>query len=128
MDSKTINIIAVDDETDLQVLFKHFFRKEIKSKKVHLSFASSASECIELLDKVDLDTRLNRICVLTDVNMPGTSGVELSEKINKEYPQIEIYLITAYSKTDLSGLDAISYKEIITKPINFEDLKYTLNL
>lgn len=128
MNTETINIIAVDDETDLQVLFKHFFRKEIKTNKINFSFASSASECLDQLKEVDSNGQSSRICVLTDINMPGTTGVELSKRLNSEYPEIEIYLISAYSEEDLFGLDAISYKEIITKPINFENLKHTLNL
>lgn len=122
-----LHIIAVDDEKDLNVLFKHFFRNEIKSNKLLLNFADNAKQCLELLANIDRDTR---VIVLTDINMPDVSGIELTKQINQTYPNVEVFLVTAYEKDhiDKSLNDKIQINGIIHKPIDFNRLKSDINL
>lgn len=115
-----IDLIAVDDECDLQVVFKHFFKEEVESNFINLYFSSSAQQCLDILAKLE-DT--SNAIVITDVNMPNLSGVELSSIINKNYPLVKIYLLTAYNKNNIQGIEDLKIDGFIQKPINFYDLK-----
>ncbi len=68
-----INVIAVDDEMDAKILFEHFFRKEVQDELVNLTFVQSADKCLDALSSVDSQNTV----VVTDINMPGTSGIQL---------------------------------------------------
>lgn len=127
MQEQKINLIAVDDEKDLNVLFKHFFRKEIKNNQLELYFADNAEQCMGLLKKINLNYRT---IVLSDINMPDTNGIELTKMINKDYVQVEVFLITAYQKSHIQDKldDSIHIKGLIHKPIDFTNLKFDIGL
>ncbi len=127
MQSSKINLIAVDDEKDLNILFQHFFRNEIKQDLLDLSFAHDAEQCMKLLTEINTS---NRIIVLSDINMPDINGIELTKMINKDYPNVEVYLITAYQKDHIQDkiADTIQIKGIIHKPIDFQTLKFDIGL
>ena len=114
-----INLIAVDDEQDVKVLYQHFFSKEIESNTIQLFFESSGSDCLNLLPKLEGD-----IVVLTDINMPNMTGIELLEKIENKFPNVKVILVSAYDKShyegELSKFDVVDY---ISKPVNFIKLK-----
>lgn len=122
--SDVIHIIAVDDEDDMNVLFKHFFRNEIKQNIITLSFAASAKECLKILE----DNEHKNIKVITDINMPDTNGIVLASKIREFYPWIEIYIVSAYSKQDVQIILNDENIQYIPKPINFNELKKIIKL
>lgn len=120
-----INIIAVDDELDAKILFEHFFRKEIKDQKVNLNFVQSAKDCLELLQNSDSSDTL----VVTDINMPDTDGIKLSEQINQDFPEVKIFLVSAYdAQSQLDYIKHLKIAEYITKPVDFSDLKEKIGL
>jgi two-component system, response regulator, stage 0 sporulation protein F len=116
-----MKILIVDDEKDVEILFRQKFRKEIKSKTIELEFAFSGQEALELLNK---ENPPKVVYVFSDINMPGMTGLELLEKIKSKYPEINVSMISAYG--DSENYDrAISSgaKEFFTKPVDFISLK-----
>ena len=116
-----MKILVVDDERDVEMLFRQKFRKEIRSGFVELEFAFSGQEAMELLHNSQPPDVLY---IFSDINMPGMSGLELLEQVKNEFPQIQVSMISAYGD-DENYQKAINSgaKEFFTKPINFESLR-----
>lgn len=113
--------MVVDDERDVQMLFKQKFRRELKQNQITLDFAFSAEEALEYLqDKLTHCL----VLVLADINMPGMNGLELLKIIKERFPNLKVFMITAYDDED-NYLIARNYgaDEYITKPIEFDKLK-----
>lgn len=116
-----MRIIVVDDEQDIQLLFKQQFRKEIKNNQVQLDFAFSAEEALQYLEgKLTSCVAL----VLADVNMPGMNGLEMLKIIKTTFPTLKVFIITAYDD-EHHYLTAREYgaDDYIIKPIEFNKLK-----
>ncbi len=115
-----MNIMVVDDEQDITLLFKQKFRKEIRQKKLEFSFVFSAEDALNCL-KQDEN---HLILILADINMPGMNGLELLKIIKDHYPDIKVFMVTAYGD-DYNYQTAIKYgaDDYLTKPIQFEHLK-----
>ncbi len=116
-----MKILIVDDEKDVQWLFEKRFRKEQRSGEFDMHFAYSGEETLVLLKQKEMaDLKL----VLTDINMPGMSGIELLKTIKKEYPQLPVIVITAYddAKNRLAAYRN-GANDYINKPIDFVKLK-----
>lgn len=114
-------IIVVDDEQDCQLLFKQQFRKEIKNNQVQLYFAFSAEEALHYLQ----DQLTDYIpIILADINMPGMNGLEMLKIIKATFPNLKVFMITAYDDEN-NYLTAVKYgaDAYITKPIEFNKLK-----
>lgn len=120
-----MKILVVDDERDVEMLFRQKFRKEIRKGDVVLEFAFSGKEALELLHNSQPPDVLY---IFSDINMPGMSGLELLEQVKKEFPQIQVSMISAYGD-DENYQKAINSgaKEFFTKPINFESLRAEVN-
>jgi len=117
----TMRILVVDDEKDVELLFRQKFRKEIKNKSLELVFAFSGKEALEMLEK---SVPPKVIYIFSDINMPGMTGLELLEKVKGKYPQIKVSMISAYGDTDNYNKAIESgAKEFFTKPIDFKSLK-----
>ncbi|MBB6326667.1 DNA-binding NtrC family response regulator [Algoriphagus iocasae] len=116
-----MNILIVDDETDVEILFRQKFRKEIKSGMMTLSFAFSGQEALDFLGQ---DNPPLVVYVFSDINMPGMTGLELLKKIKERYPQINVSMISAYGDSENyeKAIDS-GAKEFFTKPIDFDFLK-----
>ncbi|NGP77840.1 response regulator [Balneolaceae bacterium YR4-1] len=116
-----MKILVVDDERDVEMLFRQKFRKEIRSGFIELEFAFSGQEAMELLHNSQPPDVLY---IFSDINMPGMSGLELLEQVKKEFPDIQVSMISAYGD-DENYQNAINAgaKEFFTKPINFESLR-----
>lgn len=120
-----MKILVVDDEEDVQPLFIQRFRKEIKSGEMAFTFALSGEEAMTYLEKNHSEV----ILILSDINMPGMSGLELLKNIRSTYekPPPVVMMITAYG-------DAENYKQsmelgandFLTKPLDFHNLKEKL--
>ena len=116
-----MKILIVDDEKDVETLFRQKFRKEIKNKELHLDFAFSGKEAMEILCKKDPP---DVVYVFSDINMPGMTGLELLEKIKRRFPKITVSMISAYGDSENYNKAIKSgAKQFFTKPINFESLK-----
>lgn len=119
--SKPVKVLVVDDEQDVEMLFKLQFRKEIRSGVLELKFAFSGSDALNILKSGEAP---EIIYMFSDINMPGMSGIELLESVKKEYPEINVSMISAYG--DINNYrNAVSSgaKEFFTKPIDFDKLR-----
>jgi CheY-like chemotaxis protein len=122
-----MKILVVDDERDIQTLFEQRFRKEIRNRQVEFEFAFSGEEALKYLNLHDQEA----VLILSDINMPGMSGLELLSRIKRMHhePPPVVMMITAYG-------DAENYKtakelgadEFLTKPVDFKLLKEKLNI
>jgi len=88
-----MKILIVDDEADVQTLFQQRFRKEIRSGELNLVFATNGFDALAVLDKNCQDIRL----VLSDIKMPGMSGIGLATEITLERPQIKVLLMSGFT-------------------------------
>ncbi len=116
-----MKMIVVDDEEDVQLLFKQKFRKEIKSGQVEFYFALSAQAALEYLqNKGSEEISL----ILSDINMPGMNGLELLKIIKQNFTDVKVFMMTAYSDIQ-NQQTAIEYEadDYMTKPVDFEALK-----
>lgn len=116
-----MRILVVDDEKDVEMLFRQKFRKEVRSKSLELVFAFSGQEALDLLEKSDPP---NVIYIFSDINMPGMTGLELLDEVKDRYPNIKISMISAYGdKDNYDKAIESGAKEFFTKPIDFESLR-----
>jgi len=116
-----MKFLVVDDEKDVEMLFRQKFRKEIRDKQLELLFAFSGEEALEILET---KTPPNVMYIFSDINMPGMSGIDLLQHVKKNYPEIKVSMISAYGDSENynRAIDS-GAKEFFTKPINFETLK-----
>lgn len=116
-----MKVLIVDDEKDVEMLFRQKFRKEVKEENLDLVFAFSGQEALEILEESDPPSV---VYVFSDINMPGMTGLELLQIIKMKFPQIKVSMISAYGDSDNYN-KAISSgaKEFFTKPIDFTSLK-----
>ena len=117
----SVLILVVDDEPDVASLFQQQFRRELRSGRFLLKFASSATEALE---RIAVPEEACLILVFSDINMPGMSGLELLPKIKAARPEVPVIMITAYGDADtrrkaLEGGAA----GLLTKPIDFAALR-----
>jgi len=117
-----MNILVVDDERDIQPLFEQRFRKEIRNGEINLAFAFSGEEALLHLS----DYQHEAVLILSDINMPGMSGLELLEKIKSQYhePPPVVMMITAYGDPEsYKKAIALGANDFLTKPVDFTSLK-----
>jgi two-component system response regulator (stage 0 sporulation protein F) len=116
-----MKILIVDDEKDVEMLFRQKFRKEVRSGSLELVFAFSGAEALSVLEESDPP---KVVYVFSDINMPGMTGLELLDKIKKRFPQINVSMISAYGDSENFNKAINSgAKEFFTKPIDFDSLK-----
>lgn len=115
-------ILVVDDETDLEVLIKQKFRKQIRQKEYEFLFAINGRDALEKLAK-DPDVDI----ILSDINMPEMDGLTLLSELQESSPLIKSVIVSAYG--DMENIRVAMNRgafDFITKPINFEDLTITM--
>jgi CheY-like chemotaxis protein len=120
-----MKILVVDDEKDVQVLFEQRFRKEIRSQEMEFVFAYSGEEALTYLN----DHTHEAVLILSDINMPGMSGLELLEHIKQKYshPPPVVMMITAYGDADnYNTAMKLGADDFLTKPLEFTVLKEKL--
>ena len=120
-----MKILVVDDEKDVQFLFVQRFRKEIKSGEMEILFAFSGEEALAFMKKHEHEA----VLILSDINMPGMSGLELLKHIKEKYekPPPVVMMITAYG--DDENYDyamKLGADDFLTKPLDFTALKEKL--
>lgn len=120
-----MKILVVDDEKDVKDLFLQRFRKEIKNGEIEMVFAFSGEEALQILDKMYQEA----VLILSDINMPGMSGLELLEKIKKNYvkPPPVVMMVTAYGdEENFNTAKRLGADDFLTKPVDFKLLKEKL--
>lgn len=116
-----MKFLVVDDEKDVEMLFRQKFRKEIRSGKIELDFAFSGQQALEILRS---QKPPEVMYIFSDINMPGMSGLELLNQVKKNFPQIKVSMISAYGDSDnYEKAMSSGAKEFFTKPIDFDSLK-----
>ncbi len=122
-----MKILVVDDERDIQTLFEQRFRKEIKDKILEFAFAFSSEEALVYLNKHEHET----VLILSDINMPGMSGLELLRRIKQTYhkPPPVVMMITAYGDAEnFNTAKELGADDFLTKPVDFKVLKEKFKL
>ena len=123
MKNKVKSILVVDDEIEIQRLFKQRFRKRIQAKELDFIFASNGIEAIEILKGSNCISM-----VLTDIRMPEMDGLSLISKLTELDQNLKAVVVSAYG--DMQNIRmAMNYGafDFVTKPIDFEDLEITIN-
>lgn len=116
-----MKILVVDDEADIQLLFKQKFRKEIKAGLVKFYFVLSAEEALAFLKSPEASSL---VLILSDINMPGMNGLQLLKIIKTEYPHLKVFMNTAYGNDEKKEIAMLYGADgYINKPLNFIDLK-----
>lgn len=120
-----MKILVVDDETDVKHLFQQRFRKEIKRDEVEFVFAHSGEEALEYLE----GHRHEAVLILSDINMPGMSGLDLLQHIKQKFkiPPPVVMMITAYGdEENYNAAMNLGADDFLTKPLDFKLLKEKL--
>ena len=116
-----MRILVVDDERDVELLFRQRFRKELRSGEIQLVFAFSAEDALQRLNGPG-GTEI--VLILSDINMPGMSGLDLLKVLKGRFPKLKVYMITAYDDREKYEI-AMRYNAdgFMSKPIDFTTLK-----
>ena len=117
-----MKILVVDDEQDVKLLFEQRFRREMKNGEMEFAFAHSGEDALEFM-KVH---HHEAVLILSDINMPGMSGLELLKRIKKEYekPPPVVMMITAYGdEENFNTAKQYGADDFLTKPVDFTVLK-----
>ncbi len=121
MKEDILKILVVDDEEDIQLLFRKKFKKDIQEGKFLFRFATSANAAIQYLNTLK---EFDMVLVLSDIKMPGMNGIDLLKIVKTQYPHLKVMMITAYddlkNREDATRLGALDF---IAKPVNFEALR-----
>lgn len=120
-----MKVLVVDDERDVQTLFEQRFRKEIRDKEMDFAFAFSGEEALSYMR----DNHQQAVLILSDINMPGMSGLELLKEIKETYevPPPVVMMITAYGDADnYNEAMKLGADDFLTKPVDFNALKEKL--
>ena len=110
-------VLVVDDEPDVEMLFRQQFRRDLRDNRFRMDFAQSAASALQRIDDAAGESL---ILILSDINMPGMSGLELLPKAKAARPDVPVIMITAYADDNTKrkalegGADAL-----LTKPIDF---------
>jgi two-component system response regulator (stage 0 sporulation protein F) len=119
-----MKIMIVDDERDVELLFRQQFRKEVRDGLVELCYAFSGEEALTYLRSLSPP---DIVCIISDINMPGITGLELLKVVKEQFPDIRVSMITAYGD-DHNFKTAMSTgaEHYFTKPIDFAQIKRNL--
>jgi YesN/AraC family two-component response regulator len=116
-----MKFLIVDDEKDVEMLFRQKLRKEVRSGDIELEFAFSGIEALEFLRSHQPPEVMY---IFSDINMPGMTGLELLDKVKAEFPQIQVSMISAYGDSENYNRAINSgAKGFFVKPIDFDSLK-----
>jgi two-component system response regulator (stage 0 sporulation protein F) len=116
--------MVVDDEKDVELLFRQYFRKEIKQKTIEFIFAFSGENALEKLHAMNQPPDV--MVILSDINMPGMNGLDLLKTVKKNFPSIRVSMITAYSNQYYEAAMEYGADSYHTKPLDFTVVKKEL--
>ena len=119
-------ILVVDDEADVEVLFRQQFRRDLRAGRFTMDFAQSAPIALQRIADA---AGVSLILILSDINMPGMNGLELLPKAKALRPDVPVIMITAYgdAETKRKALEG-GAEALLTKPIDFATLRNEIEL
>jgi CheY-like chemotaxis protein len=117
----SILVLVVDDEPDVETLFRQQFRRDLRTQRFVMDFAHSAAEA---LSRIASTIGQSLILILSDINMPGMTGLEMLPKVKEMRPEVPVIMITAYGDADTRRKALEGGAEgLLTKPIDFTLLR-----
>ncbi len=121
----SVYILVVDDEPDVEDLFRQQFRRDLKSGRFMMEFAPSAPVALQRAGEIH-DPSL--ILILSDINMPGMSGLEMLPEVRAKRPDVPVIMITAYgdAETRRKAIER-GAEGLLTKPIDFAQLRQEID-
>jgi CheY-like chemotaxis protein len=121
----SVYILVVDDEPDVETLFRQQFRRELRNGRFLMEFAPSAPAALQRAAELREPTL---ILVLSDINMPGMSGLDMLPNLRAERPEVPVIMITAYgdAETRRKALER-GAEGLMTKPIDFAALRQEID-
>ncbi|WP_018614679.1 adenylate/guanylate cyclase domain-containing protein [Segetibacter koreensis] len=115
-------ILVADDETDLELLIKQKFRRQIREKKYEFFFALNGNDALR-----QLSANPEIEILLSDINMPEVDGLTLLTKLSEVSPLVKTVMVSAYG--DMENIRTAMNRgafDFVCKPVNFEDLELTI--
>ena len=121
----SILVLVVDDEPDIEALFRQQFRRDLRAQRFVMDFANSAPDA---LARVGANIEHSLILILSDINMPGMTGLEMLPKVKEMRPEVPVIMITAYGDAE-TRRKAIERGAVglLTKPIDFALLRQEID-
>jgi CheY-like chemotaxis protein len=114
-------ILVVDDEPDVEALFRQHFRRDLRASRFTMEFVQSG---LGALQRISEAAGVSLILILSDINMPGMSGLELLPRAKALRPDVPVIMITAYGDADTKRKALENGAEaLLTKPIDFATLR-----
>ena len=116
-----MKVMVVDDEPDVELLFRQKFRREVRAGSLDLHFARSGEEALAQMKEPG---SADMVLILSDINMPGIHGLELLRQLKGQFPELKVCMITAYDDSEKYET-AMRYGAdgYVTKPTDFERLR-----
>ena len=120
----SVLVLVVDDEPDVEALFRQQFRRDLRAQRFVMDFASSAPDALARVSA----TIGQLILILSDINMPGMSGLDMLPKVRAAHPDVPVIMITAYGDAE-TRRKAIEQGAVglLTKPIDFALLRQEID-
>ena len=117
-------ILVVDDEPDVEDLFRQQFRRDLREARFTMDFARSGAQALEIVAEAEASL----ILILSDVNMPGMSGLDFLPKARQARPDVPVIMITAYgdAETRRRAVER-GAAGLFTKPIDFPELRLEID-
>ena len=117
----TARVLVVDDEPDVEPLFRQQFRRELREGLYRLDFALSGETALDMLDGRPGE---EIILLVSDINMPGMSGLDLLPIVKTRRPDLPVFMISAYGDADtVSTAQKRGADQFLTKPVDFTKLR-----
>jgi len=114
-------VLVVDDEPDVEALFRQQFRRDLRSQRFMMDFANSAADALK---RIGSTIEQSLILILSDINMPGMTGLEMLPKVKAMRPEVPVIMITAYGDPDTRRKAMENGASgLLTKPIDFTLLR-----
>jgi CheY-like chemotaxis protein len=114
-------ILVVDDEPDVEMLFRQQFRRDLRAGRFTMDFAQSGHSALQRISEAE---GASLILILSDINMPGMTGLELLPRAKAARPDVPVIMITAYGDPDTKRRALEGGAEaLLTKPIDFDLLR-----
>ena len=119
-----IKLLVVDDEQDIEMLFRQRLRKLLKEELIEIQFAFSGEEALRYLSEME---EPDIALILSDINMPGMSGFELLQRVKAKFPEMKVMMITAYGDEEhQEKARSLGAYDFLTKPLDFKELELRL--
>ncbi len=119
-------VLVVDDEPDVEALFRQQFRRDLRAQRFVMDFAISANDA---LARIAGTIEQSLILILSDINMPGMTGLEMLPKVRQMRPDVPVIMITAYGdpETKRKAIEG-GAEGLLTKPIDFTLLREEIDM